>query len=556
MEFSLFAPYNEFVALIGSWNQWQPIDMKKGDDGWWRVDVPLKDGEHQYKFQVKSKSYFAEGKILSVADPYSTRVTRDSDENSIIVIKDGKRVVTTYQWKHDQVPLPQNPQLVIYEMHIGDFCGGPGDVKEGTPGTFEEAAAKLDYLSSLGVNAVELMPITEYPGDQSWGYNPRILFGVENNYGTPDDLCAFVDECHARGIRVILDKVLNHAEMESPLTKIDYTYWYHRENPDAPHLQWGPKYNFGFHDEKLNVWPARQYVRDSLLFWLEHFHVDGIRFDATAVINNYEILGWLHHEVFSFLGGIKPFITIAEHVPQDPTVAGSDGPLDAAWHETFSKQIMATIVGREQDGRQPYNLDAIISTLDPRLEGFESPLNVINYIDNHDQNRIMWQLGQANIFDDAAFRRIKMGASILLTAPGIPMIWMGQEFGESDRKTIERQPIDWSLLQNHSNTDLRNTYAGLIHLRKTMPALHGDSFEVICANPERSFFAYKRWNAEGNVVVVVVNLHDSYLGQVEIASWPEDGVWHEYTDDYDIEVQGGILRDSLAESEVKIYFKK
>lgn len=560
MEFTLFAPYNEKVELIGNWNHWKPIPMTQGADGVWRVDVPLKDGEYQYKFLVKSLSYFAEGQTLAVLDPYSTRVTRESDEKTILQIKNGKEVITSYQWKHDDVLLPPNSQLIIYELHIQDFTGGAGDDHNPQKGTFKGAIEKLDYLAELGINAIELMPVQEFPGHSSWGYNPRILFGVENNYGTPDDLCAFIDECHRRGIRVIFDGVFNHSEMASPLTQIDYGYWYYVDNPDPDHLDFGPKFNYFHHDTKLDVWPARAFVRDTLAFWIQHFHIDGIRFDATAAIRHYDILGWLSREAHALMGGLKPFITIAEHVPQDPTVAGSDGPMDAAWHETFSKQLMATLVMRDRDGRQAMNVRSIIETLDPRAEGFESSYNVINYIDNHDQERIMWQLGEQGIFDAAAFRRMRLGAGILLTSPGIPMLWMGQEFGESAPKTptayAEPQPLDWALLNNKNNHYLMKHYTGLLQLRRTMPALHEDTFQVIHVEAERGIFAYKRWNTQGNVVVVVVNIHDSYQGEIRIGNWPEDGTWHEYIYNYDVQVAGGWLQDSLGESEVKIYFKK
>lgn len=553
-EFALFAPYNEHVALVGDWNGWEPIPMTRGDDGWWRVSVPLADGDYQYKFQVKSKSYFAEGELVTIADPRSL-VVSDDYENTCITVKNGRRVLAEHQWQHDDHPLPSNPELVIYELHVQDFSGGPGDDQAGPKGRFQDTIDKLDYLVELGINAIELMPVSEFPGEHGWGYNPRYLFAVEKSYGTPDDLCRLVDECHARGIRVILDGVYNHTEVSTPLAHIDHNYWYYGESPDAPEHQWGPKFNYEFYDPELDCWPARQFVLDAILHWIAHFHIDGIRFDATAIIKNYDVLNWLQAAIYQHLNGSKPFITIAEHVPQDPSVTGLEGPLDAAWHENFSKQIMCTIVGREQDGRQPYNLDALVSVIDPRRDGFASAQNVVNYIDNHDQDRIMWQLGQAGIIDDPAFRRVKMGAAILLTAPGMPMLWMGQEFGESAPRTQERQPIDWALLQNERNADLQRAYRGLIYLRKTTPALQADTFDVVHLDQERCIMAYKRWNDEGNIVVVVANLLDQFAGEVEIPNWPGDGTWHEYTHDYDVEVGGGVLRDSLAESEVKVYIK-
>lgn len=555
-DFALHAPYNEYVALMGSWNNWEPLPMQRGDDGWWRISVPLEDGDYQYKFQVKSKSYFAEGQMLMIADPRSL-VVSDDFENTLITIKNGRRVVTTYTWKHDDKPLPGNMDLVIYELHVQDFSGGPGDDQHGEKGRFQDTLAKLDYLVRLGINAIELMPISEFPGEHGWGYNPRYLFAVEKSYGTPDDLCALVDECHARGIRVILDGVYNHSEIATPLAQIDHNYWYYGQPVDAPDQRFGPKFNYEFHDEKFDSWPARQFVLDAILHWMTHFHIDGIRFDATAIINNYDVLEWLNTEIYRHANSAKPFITIAEHIPQDPSVTGLEGPLDAAWHEHFSKQIMATMAGKERDGRQPYNLDALIGVIDPRRDGFASAQNVVNYIDNHDQERIMWQLGEAGWIDDPAFRRMKMGAAILLTAPGMPMIWMGEEFGESAPRTghITRQPIDWALLQNERNADLRNFFQGLIAMRKNVPALRGDTFDVVHQDTERCIMAYKRWNDAGSVVVVVANLQDKFGGEVTIPNWPGDGKWHEYINNYDVEANGGALTDSLAESEVKIYIK-
>lgn len=555
VEFSLFAPNNEEVSLVGDWENWKVTPMQRGDDGWWRVDVPLNDGTYQYKFRLKSLSYFSEGKTVEVTDPRADRVSWDQNENAVITVKNGQRVITTYEWKHDDVPLPPNEQLIMYELHIADFRGGPGD--EGAKGNFQGLIDKLDYLRDLGINAVELMPVNEFPGERSWGYNPRVLFAVENSYGSTDDLCRLIDECHARGMRVILDGVYNHGEVGTPLAQIDYAYWYYRYNPDKPEVQWGPKFNYEYCDEKLNVWPARSYVRDAILHWIEHFHIDGIRFDATAIIDNYDVLYWLREQIFQHTKSIKPFFAIAEHVPPDPTVTGNDGPMDAAWHETFSKQMMSTVAGREQDGRHPLDMNTVATVLQPRHEGYDSAYNVVNYLDNHDQDRMMWQIGQAGFQDDPAFRRMKLGAAILLTAPGIPLLWMGQEFGESAPKMVnDRQPIDWALLKNERNSDLLRFYQGLTRFRHENPALYSDTVEIMHVDHNRSIIAYKRWNNEGNIVVVVANLRDQYAGGFEIGNWPGDGTWHEHVYNYDVQVDGGVLRDELAESGVKIYVKR
>ncbi|HEX3050141.1 MAG TPA: alpha-amylase family glycosyl hydrolase [Aggregatilineaceae bacterium] len=557
VEFALFAPYNENVSLTGDWNNWQPIPMERDQQGWWRVDVPLEDGTYNYKFKLKSNSYFSENEMVSVADPLALRVTRDADENARITVKNGQRIITTYQWQYDKTPLPTNDQLIIYEMHIGDFTGGTGD-QAGSSGGFLNVIDKLDHLVDLGINAVEFMPVNDFPGGYSWGYNPRFMFAVENTYGTPDDFCRLVDECHKRGIRVILDGVYNHSEDNTPLAKIDYQYWYYRVNPDEPNVQWGPKFNYGYRDEKLNVWPARQFVSDALHHWVKHFHIDGIRFDATAIIKNYDVLYWLKDNAYQPIKNMKPFFSIAEHVPQDPAVTGFDGPMDAAWYESFSKQMQCTLVGKDQDGRQPYNVDAIAHVLNPTNEGFSSHVNVILYLDNHDQDRIMWQIGaKGGLFDQAAFRRMKLGAVLLLTTPGIPMLWMGQEFGFAAPKDVNKpQKLDWSLLNNHTNADLLAFYQNLIKMRKENPALMTGSIEPFFMDHERAILAYKRWNDEGNLVVVVANFKPDYAGEVHIPNWPNDGRWHEWVYNYDVDIQGGTLHDSLAESDVKLFIKQ
>lgn len=555
--FQLFAPYNKDVKLLGSWNDWQPLDMTRGDDGVWRAEVSLADGDYKYKFQVISLSWFAEGNAVNVADPGAAEFTLDEWENAIARIRGGKRVITSYDWQHEDLPLPANDQLIIYELHVGDFRGGEGDDWEGK-GTFEGLIQKLDYLQELGITAIEVMPLTEWPGDHSWGYSQRSLFAVENSYGTPDDLCRLVDECHARGIRVIHDMVYNHMEADAPLTQIDYTYWFYRDNPDAGSgLDFGPKFDYDKLDENLNVWPARKHVMDSMRYWVDTYRIDGIRFDCTRAIRYYDLLKWFHDEMHARVED-RPFYTIAEHIPQDPTIAGPDGPMDAAWHDNFFRQISATILGVEHHGRDPFNTEELLRLMDGRRDGFSGPFNTVHYHENHDEDHAMYLLGaKANTFGEAAFRRLKMGASLLLTAPGIPMLWMGQEFGQPTHRNTSRTPAQWNLLNEPLNRGLFEHYKHLINLRKSMPALIGQEYEPVLNIPDRAIIGFKRWNHEGNVVVVVANLKDAFGGDFEVVNAGlEDGVWREVIYGYDVHVQGGRLADRLAESEVKIYIKQ
>jgi 1,4-alpha-glucan branching enzyme len=552
IEFDLFAPYNEVVELIGDFSDWKPLPMVKGNDGWWRTSLPLPDGDHLYKFRVKSLSYFALGETLDVFDPYTLHLTNDEHENSIVRVKGGRRIWTEYEWRHDDVPLPQNADLIVYELLVADFAGTAEQ-----RGRFEDVIAKLDDLKDLGINCIELMPVKFFQG-KGWGYNLRSLFGVASAYGSADDLCRLVDECHARGIRVIIDGVYNHADADSPLAKIAYGYWYYETNPDPAEMQWGPKFNYGHYDENLKIFPARKYVIESIRFWVEKFHIDGIRFDATRAIANFDALHELTAAGFDQVGGRKPFMTVAEHVPEDPAITGfPDGPMVAAWRFSLGAHFRAVLTGQTNDGESPDDFEGLLAALDPAKNGYGTGAHCVNYIVSHDHDRLMQQLGdKGHMFDDVAFARVRLGLGLLATIPGVPMIWMGQEFGAASEKSLDPRPLDWSLLKNERNAGLRAHVKGLFQLRNSSLVLRGDEFEVCFKDPARRVFAFKRWNAEGGVVIVAANLRHEPTGELVIADCGlEDGRWHEYTCDYDREVAGGILKEQLGPSELKVFIK-
>ena len=562
VELALFAPYNEFVQLIGDWNDFEPIEMRRSDDGWWRTRVELPDGDYLYKFRIRSKSYFAMDQTLDVFDPYAMSITNDGKENTVLRIRNGKRLDVAYAWRHDHKPLPENRDLVIYELHVGDFTGGHGDRGPGgeyEKGQFKHVIEKLDYLRELGINCIELLPVKEFPG-KGWGYTLRSLFAVENSYGSPEDLCRLVDEAHARGMRVIIDGVYNHADADSPLAKIAYDYWFHNPNPDPDYMQWGPKFNYSHFDSNLGLFPARKYVIESIQFWVETFHIDGIRFDATRAIRDFDIMRELADSAYDRIGRIKPFITVAEHVPEDPAITGRPGrgPMDAAWHDWLARMLQAVIMGKEVDGNHPADLEALGARLDPSKNGYGQAAAMVNFIGNHDFHRILHLLGNdAKVFDEAAFRRVKLGTALLLTSPGLPMLWMGQEFGFSSEKSLEPRPLDWSLLKHDRNRDLLDFHKRLIRARHEIDALRADSFQIVLLDPRRMLFGFKRWTDGGSVAVVVVNLRDEPAGNFEIRDVGlEDGTWREVIGEYPATVESGALRDKLDRSEAKVFVKQ
>jgi len=545
IEFSLFAPYNAKAALKGDFSDWNEISMEKTEDGTFHTQVDLADGTYHYVFKVQSKSWFFDPDTwVEIIDPYATAID-DANQNGVIRLKEGERIVDTYVWQHDDKPLPGNHELVIYEMHVGDFSGGEPD--DDPRGKFQHVVEKLDYLAELGINAVELMPIQEFPGDRSWGYNPRHFFAPESSYGTTADLKQLIDECHSRGMRVIFDSVLNHAESESPLTKIDYDYWFHHE-PQDPDNTWGPEFNYEHYDENLETYPARKFAGDQARFWIHEYHIDGIRYDAAKQIDNYDFMHWIVQES-KRTAGIKPFYNIAEHVPETTAITNKDGPMDGCWHTSFYYTLQDLLCKGE------YDADRLKDVLDPRRQGFMDATNVVNYLSNHDHDRLMVTLGNNEVFEDAAFCRIRLGMSLLMTAVGIPMLWMGEEFGEYKAKTIESAKLDWSLFENDENQRLFDFVKGLIQLRTENYALQTSNIEFFFEDTDSKILSYVRWNDEGARVVIIANFSDQYYADYEVTQFPEDGNWHEWTRDYDVEVSGARLTLDLAEYEAKVFVR-
>jgi 1,4-alpha-glucan branching enzyme len=545
IEFKLFAPYNKAASLVGSFSDWQEIPMKKGEDGFFRTTVDLEDGAYSYKFKVQSLSWFLEPDTwVSVTDPYAKDIDGlSSEENGIIRIKDGQEIVDTYVWQNDDKPLPADHELVIYELHVADFSGGEDDSY--ARGKYKHVIEKLDYLCELGINAIELMPVKEYPGDYSWGYNPRHFFATESSYGSTEELKQLVDECHGRGIRIIMDGIYNHSESSASLTQIDHDYWYHHE-PKDPDNSWGPEFNYELYDEKLDTYPARRYIGDTVRYWIEEYHLDGIRYDAAKQIGNYDFMHWIVQETKDAAGN-KPFYNVAEHIPETPEITNVDGPMDGCWHDGFYHCILPHLTG------ETFDLERLKDVLDAKRCGFMGATNVVNYLTNHDHNHVLADLGDRGILDEAAFRRQRLGAALLMTAMGIPMLWMGTEFGEYKYKTIDQAKIDWTLLSHDLNRNLFEYYKGLIALRKSNAALQTANIEFFYEDPETKVLAYTRWNDEGSRVVVVANFSDQFLAGYSVPNFPANGTWHEWTGNYDVTSEGDQLILDIGEFEAKVF---
>jgi 1,4-alpha-glucan branching enzyme len=179
---------------------------------------------------------------------------------------------------------------------------------------------------------------------------------------------------------------------------------------------------------------------------------------------------------------------------------------------------------------ETFEIERLKEVLDPRRQGYATAINVINYLETHDRERLFRELGDRSIFNADAFRRAKLGAVLLITAMGIPMLWMGQEFGEHKRKSesvTQPKKIAWPLLEREENRNLFEHYKSLIALRKQNSAVSSDNVEFFHENIEAKVIAYVRWNDAGNRVVIVANFSDQTLNGYQVPDFPADGKWYD-----------------------------
>ncbi|GAA6525166.1 alpha-amylase family glycosyl hydrolase [Intrasporangium sp. DVR] len=455
--FRVWAPHAGSVAVTGSFNDWSTDRhlLVREDGGYWYGEVEGAGPGDEYKYVITTN-----GEQFHRVDPRARAVT-NSVGNAIIYDRDA------FDWQGDSFATPAHNELVIYETHIGSFVA-----EEGDPGDIETMASRLGYLQSLGVNAIELMPVAEFAGDYSWGYNPAHPFAVESTYGGPDRLKAFVREAHRHGIAVIVDVVLNHfGPSDLSLWRFDGTsdngkggiYFY---QDDRSHTPWGDtRPDYGREE-------VRQYCRDNALMWIEEFHMDGLRFDATLYIRTVSGIGTDIPEGWALMRDINlsirrelpSKILIAEDLQDDPALTSLDGAaFTAQWDSGFVHTVRALVTTPDDGTRSMTDLARAVAT-------GRDPWDRIIYSESHDEVangklRVPHEIDGDNPTGWPAQKRATLATAIALTSAGIPMLFQGQEFLEDEwfRDTV---PLDWDRAEEFR--DIVRLVRDLVALRRNL----------------------------------------------------------------------------------------
>jgi 1,4-alpha-glucan branching enzyme len=521
--FRVWAPNAAAASVVrtaGQTTQTAPLAPEPG--GLWSADVDGAAAGDQYHYLLGDQRRL---------DPRAWEATNSVGES---VVYDQ----AAFAWPAGGYTTPGWTELVVYELHVGSF----NKVTADHVGTLADAADKLPYLHDLGVNAVELMPLGEFAGDSSWGYNPGLPFATESAYGGPDALKAFVAAAHGEGIAVILDVVYNHlGPSDNDLWAFDGAldgapggiYFYGPPRAHTPFGDTRPDYG------RVEV---RQYLRDNALAWLEHYDLDGLRFDATGYIRNIDgggdpaqdlPDGWrLLTEINDEVDATQPWkLTIAEDMQDNDWLTRSTGTggagFDGQWDPDFVRRLRDVLAQPDDSSR---DMAAVAGLISRRYSGRASARVI--YTESHDADanggtRVPTQIDPADPGSYWARKRSTLGAAIVFTAPGIPMIFQGQEFLES-LWFSDDHPLDWTKAQ--ANAGIVGLYRDLIRLRRdwsdTTRGLRGAGIDVHHVNGADKVIAYHRWDAGGprDDVIVLANFSDrAYDGYA--VGVPRAGTW-------------------------------
>lgn len=503
--FRVWAPNATAMYVVGDFNDWNETANPLADEGngHWYGEVAGASAGQEYQFIVTN----GENSFYRI-DPRAAKVT-NSVGNAVLYDH------SAFDWQGDEFATPPVHQLVIYETHIGSFVDdgdGPADLADLT--------GKLGYLRDLGINAVELMPIMEFAGDISWGYNPAHLFAVESAYGGPDAMKTFVREAHRAGIAVIVDVVYNHFG-PSDLAIWQFDGWSENDKGGIYFYQdWRSATPWGDTRPDYGRREVRDFILDNARMWLRDYHVDGLRLDMTPYMRTGSGFDGDIHEGWTMIGDVGRTVraefpgrfTIAEDLHNDPAVtdhAEGGGAMDAQWDSQFVHPVRAALTTPDDDARSIADVAAAIT------HRYHHPFDRVIYTESHDEvangsARVPSEVNAENPTGWEAQKRATLGAALTLTAPGIPMLFQGQEFLENEwfRDTV---PLDWE--QAWEFRDITQMFRDLISLRRNLdgasPGLQGPDTRIVAADDATNVVAFTRATPDGKAALVAVNLSAS-----------------------------------------------
>ena len=548
----------EYAFVIGDFNSWTASNdgyMKRTADGqhFWTTITGLTPGtEYAYQFYIDGELTIADPYCHKVLDPWNDRYIPSTAypnlkdypwDQTIGIVSTFETGQSDYNWQIDNftpsaVGSTQG-DLVIYELLVRDFT---------TQKTIKAAKAKLTYLKNLGVNAIELMPVSEFEGNDSWGYNPDFYFAFDKAYGTEQDYKDFIDACHEKGIAVIMDMVLNHSFGQSPFVQMYYDKntnlttannpWY---NVIATH-PYSPGYDFN-HESTF----TKQLVKDILNHWMTEFKIDGFRFDLSKGFTQNNTFGdvgaWGQYDAsriaiwkdyYDYIKSVNSnAYVILEHLSENAEEKELSNYGMMPWgnmQEKFKQATMGFETGSDFSWAYFQN------------RGFSYP-NLVAYMESHDEERLVYEnleYGNSSGGYDiknptTALERVAQIAPFYLSIPGPKMIWQFGELGydysinycsngtiNEDCRTSAK-PVHWEYFNDVNRKQVYDTYAAMNYLKTNYEAFRTGTFSYngLGTNGKRE------WISSGSLNVAISG-NFGVTGFSMTPSFQHTGTWYDY----------------------------
>jgi 1,4-alpha-glucan branching enzyme len=542
--FAVWAPNAQYVAVTGNFNYWDrgthKLNPRWDSSGIWEGFIPHIGVGEVYKYFIKSSG----GEELEKSDPFALRWELPPSTASIVVDtfyewKDQDWMATRYQ--HNALDKPYS----VYEMHVGSWARNPESPDEFL--SYRQLAEKLvPYITEMGFTHVEFMPIMEHPYYPSWGYQISGFFAASSRYGTPQDLMFLVEELHKAGIGVILDWVPSHFPGDAhALYNFDGTHLYeHEDVRKGFHPDWKSYiFNYGRNE-------VRAFLISNALFWLDRYHVDGLRVDAVASMlyldysrkhGEWEPNIYGGNENLEAVSFLKEFNeAVYSHFPDTQTIAEESTSFTGVSRPVYTGGLgfgMKWMMGWMHDSINYFEEDPInrkyhhnvitFSLIYAFTENFMLPFS-------HDE--VVYGKGSMlrKMPGDEwqQFANLRLLYSFMFTHPGTKLLFMGAEFGQGTEWNFEKS-LEWYVLQYPNHNGIKETVKALNKLYRSEPALYEKGFDYTGfewidggnANDSILVYARKGYNADDDLVVVLnmtpVIRHDFRVGVPQAGSWTE-----------------------------------